>query len=194
MYIVCDTCAILMLIRIAPDMFIDHRFECVTLQEVREEIVRTQKFKTKYPWRDRYKEKLICLPRTKLQNSDNYEVFFKTSRLLINSGTENQKTKRLFNLSLVDIKVIAYALSEGHKVATGDTEIKDFAEQEFADAYKGSISPLGMINLWLQSGLIKWSDEKHDYLADWAALNEDPQPRRQKTQFRKLTGRKYPGS
>jgi len=183
-----------MLLRIAPEMFTDQRFECVTLPEVREEIIRTQKFKTRYPWRDRYKDRLRCLSQNDLLSSGNFELFFETSRVLITSGVENQKTKRLFNLSSVDIKVIAYALSAGYKVATGDADIKDFAEQEFADVYKGSISPLGMINMWLQRGLIEWTDQMHDYLSDWTALNEDPQPKRQKAQFKKLTGRKYPGS
>lgn len=38
MNILCDTCTILMLIRIAPDMFIDGRYNCVTINEVRDEI------------------------------------------------------------------------------------------------------------------------------------------------------------
>ena len=58
MNILCDTCSVLMLIRIAPDMFTDERFDCVTVQEVCEEIFRTQRFKTKYPWRSDYKDKI----------------------------------------------------------------------------------------------------------------------------------------
>jgi hypothetical protein len=45
MYILCDTCSVLMLIRIAPDMFRDDRYGCVTIQEVFQELFRTQKFK-----------------------------------------------------------------------------------------------------------------------------------------------------
>lgn len=183
-----------MLIRIAPNMFIDPNFECVTLPEVREEIVRTQRFKTKYPWRNRYRDKLKCVPISYLNNSADYKLYCETSQLIINSGAINSKSDRLFNLSRVDIKVLSFALSEGYKLATGDAGIKEFAMQEFKDDYKGSISPLGMINMWLQNGLIKWNDKKHDYLSDWAASNEDPQPRRQKSLFKKLTGKKYPGS
>jgi hypothetical protein len=44
-----------MLIRIAPDMFRDDRFGCVTIQEVFQELFRTQKFKKQmiliYIWR-----------------------------------------------------------------------------------------------------------------------------------------------
>ena len=55
MYILCDTCSVLMLIRIAPDMFCDDRYECVTIQEMIQEMFRTQKFKMRYPWRTKYK-------------------------------------------------------------------------------------------------------------------------------------------
>lgn len=47
MHILCDTCSVLMLIRIAPDMFKDERYECVTVNEVWQELFRTRKFKTK---------------------------------------------------------------------------------------------------------------------------------------------------
>lgn len=49
MYVLCDTCSVLMLIRIAPDMFEDSRYGCVTTQEVIRELFRTQRFKEKYP-------------------------------------------------------------------------------------------------------------------------------------------------
>lgn len=48
MYILCDTCKVLMLIRIAPDMFRDDGYGCVTIQEVFQELFRTQKFKMQY--------------------------------------------------------------------------------------------------------------------------------------------------
>ena len=64
MILLCDTCSVLMLIRIAPDMFLDDRFECVTIKKVCDEIIQTQKFKTKYPWRIKYKSKLKSLGST----------------------------------------------------------------------------------------------------------------------------------
>jgi len=64
MNILCDTCSILMLIRIVPEMFCDERFECVTIHEVIQEIFRTQKFKSRYPWRERYKPKIKALGLT----------------------------------------------------------------------------------------------------------------------------------
>ncbi|NQV19357.1 MAG: hypothetical protein HQ534_12545 [Armatimonadetes bacterium] len=49
MNIICDTCSILMLIRIAPDMFIDSKYGCKTINEVRKEFISTTRFKEKYP-------------------------------------------------------------------------------------------------------------------------------------------------
>ena len=43
MYILCDTCSVLMLIRVAPDMFCDDRYGCVTIKDVFRELFRTQK-------------------------------------------------------------------------------------------------------------------------------------------------------
>ena len=56
-----------MLIRIAPDMFCDERYGCVTMQEVIKELFRTQKFKAKYPWRTRYKSKIKALGASKVK-------------------------------------------------------------------------------------------------------------------------------
>ena len=63
MNILCDTCSVLMLIRIAPDMFSDDRYECLTIQEVFRELFRTQKFKSRYPWREKYKPKVKALEK-----------------------------------------------------------------------------------------------------------------------------------
>jgi len=52
MKILCDTSSVLLLIRIAPQMFIDDKFNCFTVREVWEEVFQTQKFRTKYSWRD----------------------------------------------------------------------------------------------------------------------------------------------
>ena len=50
MVVLCDTSAILMLLRIAPDMFTDPRYGCVTIRQIYDEITRTPKFKSKYLW------------------------------------------------------------------------------------------------------------------------------------------------
>ena len=74
MNILCDTCSVLMLIRIAPDMCMDEGFDCVTVQEVCEEIFRTQRFKTKYAWRSDYKNKIRPSRLLKEKGDDDYDL------------------------------------------------------------------------------------------------------------------------
>ncbi len=77
MNILCDTCSVLMLIRIAPDMFMLDKFNCVTVHEVRKEILQTQKFKSKYPWRTDFKDKIRS--NSSISNStDNFTLHFDT--------------------------------------------------------------------------------------------------------------------
>ncbi len=194
MKILCDTCSILMVIRIAPDMLTDEKYGCFTIQEVREEIIRHQKFKDKYPWRHKIKDKIRCIPNSEIINNDFVNQYLEVVNLLIENNTTNKKTGKLFGLSPVDRKFIACALSFGFKISTGDGDIKAIANQEFSKAFKGSISPLGMVNMWIRKSLVNWSDELHGYVADWNRTGEAPQPRLQKREYRKLTGLKYPGS
>ncbi|WDN87463.1 hypothetical protein BuS5_00431 [Desulfosarcina sp. BuS5] len=77
MYILCDTCSVLMLIRVAPDMFCDDRYGCVTIQEVSQELFRTQKFKSRYPWRASYKSKIKPLGASRVKQGD-YELHLQT--------------------------------------------------------------------------------------------------------------------
>lgn len=79
-------------------------------------------------------------------------------------------------------------------MSTGDGDIKDLANQEFSKAFKGSISPLGMVNMWIRNGLMDWNDTLNEYVADWKRNEEDSQPRHQKIKYKKLTGLKYSGS
>ncbi|MFH1026054.1 MAG: hypothetical protein V1764_05180 [Nitrospirota bacterium] len=102
-----------MLIRIAPNMFTDERFDCVTVQEVCEEIFRTQRFKTKYPWRSEYKGKIR--PSNSLKNtSDDYKLHFDVVKHLIDAGGISTKTGRVFGLSFVDKKIAAYGGDEAY--------------------------------------------------------------------------------
>lgn len=194
MKILCDTCSILMVIRIAPDMLTDENYDYFTIQEVRGEIIRQQKFKDKYPWRHRFKDKIRCIPNSEILNNNAVNQYFEAINLLIESNITNNKTGRLFDLSPVDIRFIACALSFGFKISTGDGDIKDIANQEFSKTFKGNISPLGIVNMWIRNGLINWTDTLHEYVADWKRDEEDSQPRRQKIEYKKLTGLKYPGS
>jgi len=194
MRILCDTCCILMVIRIAPDMLIDEKYGCFTIQEVRKEFIRQQKFKDKYPWRHSLKDKIQCIPNTDIINNEAVNQHVEVINLLIENNTINKKTKRFFDLSPVDRRFIACALGFGYRLSSGDGDIKDLVNQEFPNISKGSISPLGMVNMWIRKGLIDWIDELHGYVADWEKTGEAPQPRQQKKEYKKLTGFKYPGS
>ena len=192
MTILCDTSVVLMLVRIAPDMFLDPHFECSTIRLVREEIFRTQKFKTKYAWRTEFKSHIRCLAGEVSEN-EGVQRCFDAIHVLTLHGAVNEETGREFSLSHVDKMFLSCALANGYKISTGEKEMKLFAEQEFAKTFKGWISPLGIVNLWISKGLITWDDTLHYFLREWERDNEHPQPKRQKTIFKKLTGRKYPG-
>ena len=69
MFILCDTSSILILLQIAPDMFTDNRYECKTIRVVHDEIVRTTKFKTKYPWTREMKPKIKTVVLNKEQKN-----------------------------------------------------------------------------------------------------------------------------
>jgi hypothetical protein len=183
-----------MVIRIAPDMLTDEKYGCFTIQEVREEIIRQQKFKDKYPWRYRIKEKIRCIPNSEIINNIAVNQYVEAINLLIESNITNNKTGKLFNLSHVDRKFASCAFGFGYRVSTGDGDIKDLANQEFPKIFKGSISPLGMVNIWIRKSLVNWSDELHEYVSDWNRTGEAPQPKHQKREYKKLTGFKYPGS
>ena len=95
MYILCDTCSILMLLRIAPDMFADKRYECVTIRQVWEEITQTQKFKSKYPWRKDYARHIQSLPKSTVETAD-YQltlraVYFHRNNLRRKLGLQSAK-------------------------------------------------------------------------------------------------------
>lgn len=193
MYILCDTSCIMMLLRIAPDRFIAEHYKCCTIGPVGDEIFRTQKFETKYPWRDQFKDRVRCLTNDFVQ-SDNVVRYSDAVTSLIDHGTVNEKTGLEFDLSYVDKMVLSCALGNGFRITTGDDDLKVFGIQEFGDDFKGWISPLGMINRWIKDGMIEWNDTLHDYLADWDRDNEHPQPQHQERVFKKLIGRSYPGS
>jgi len=182
-----------MLVRIAPDMFLDSKYRCITLNLMRNEIFRNPKFKNKYPWRNDFKAKIQCLPSSVTDNAD-VNRYFEAISMLIRNITINTKTGRPFDLSYADQRFLACALANGYRISTGDESLTLFASQEFGDEFHGNISPLGIINGWMSEGLIEWNDQLHTYVADWKINNEHPQPERQMRKFKKLTGRSYPGS
>ena len=192
MIVLCDTCSILMLIRIAPNMFTDSAFEMITIPNVAREIVKTQKFKSKYPWRQEYKSRITPVTSSAMQN-DEYIAYYNLIKRMLDEGIVNTRTDHIFDLSGVDKEVVSYALSQDFAISTGDQGIIDFATQEFSDDFKGNFSPLQLIVTWLKKGLIVWDDSKHQILEEWVITEENRQPPKAKIEFKKITGRPYPG-
>lgn len=193
MIILCDTSSILMLLRIVPEVFENERFECVTIREVYEEITRTTKFKTRYPWLGAMKNRLRSLPAGKTGTPD-VATYHEAIKTLNENGTEDETTGHFFDLSRVDMRVMACALTMGYHITSGDEGLVRFLIQEFPDDFKGNITPLGLINMWLEKNLISWDDTKQEFMAEWNANEEHAQPKSEITRFKKLTGRNYPGS
>jgi len=189
MYILCDTCSVLMLIRITPDMFRDDRYGCVTIQEVFQELFRTQKFKTKYPWRTRYKSKIKALERSKVEAGD-FKLYLEAIRNIIETCKINERTKRVFSLSAVDQQIAACSIAHGFKLTTVDDDLNDFVTQEFEGK---TISLLEIVNNKKKKGVIKWNDDLQSIVEDWDKCNEHPQPKKEIKRFEKLTGFKYCG-
>jgi hypothetical protein len=192
MFILCDTSSILLLLRIAPDMFVDQRFECCTIREIHDELVRTAKFKLKYPWLREMRPKLKPLMLAEKEKASE-KAYFDAIKTLHWNGTINLKTGRFFDLSHEDMKVISSALALDYKVSSGDKGLLQFAEQEFKNEFIGSVSALEIINFWIEKQLIIWDQERQGILGEWKAQGETAQPKIAALEFHKLTGCHYPG-
>jgi hypothetical protein len=191
--ILLDTSSLIMLIRIIPTMLVDDKYRCCTISQVQKEFLATPRFKVRYPWRNQFREKVAFLPA---EVSDNPEVvrYLEAISCLLATGVINKRDGKLFDLSAVDQQLLACSLGNGYVISTCDQPLEDFAEQEFRKEFKGSISPLGILNSWIKSGLIILSDSMYAVVLDWRVCQEPPQPGRQKRNFELLTKRPYPGS
>lgn len=189
MNILCDTCSILMLIRIAPEMFCDERYECVTIHEVVQEIFRTQKFKNRYPWRERYKSKIKALGTSWINGGD-FKLSLEAVKNIVFTGKRNEKTGYYFNLSYVDQVIAACSIAHNFKLTTVDDDLANFVEQEFSGEI---ISPLAIINDWIERKLVSWNEGMQQIIEDWEKCNESPQPKKEIKRFEKITGYKYAG-
>jgi hypothetical protein len=190
MIILCDTCSILMVVRIAPDMFIDERFGCSTIPKVHDEIFRTQKFKTKYPWRDEYKSKIKTVG-SGLIESDEFKMNLSIIHNLVEAGIENSETGLLVDLSLTDKHIIACAAVNQYDISSGDRNLVNFADQQFEIT---NIAPLTLVNQWLEEELIVWDDHLQMIMEDWERCGEMEQPIKEIGRFQALTKFRYVGS
>lgn len=190
MIILCDTCAIMMLIRLVPEMFIDPRFDCKTTRAVRDEVFKTAKFSKKYPWRTGFKNKIAAVSDVDLKGKMQTMVE-QAINAKINTGTVNNKTKRCFDLSWEDRMLAAVSITNNWQLCSHDRDLVDFLEQEFD---QNSIPPLGLYNKWLEEGLITYSVEHGNIMSDWKRCNERPQPSTEVSKFIILTGQNYQGT
>ena len=163
MLILADTCSVLMLLRIAPDMFSDPLYECVTTTEVLRELKSNQKFRTKYPWLKSLLPSVKCIRNSELDTKD-YNTALSTVELLLSTNPINEKTNKVFDLSRVDRHIIACAAANNLTITTGETDIIDFAEQEFSIK---SFSALGVLNIWIEKGLVDCNDNLLTVIDDW---------------------------
>ncbi len=189
MLILADTCSVLMLLRIAPDMFTDPEYECITTTEVLKELKSNQKFKTKYPWLKELIPNVCCIENSKLKTNI-YDSTLSTINILLSTNPINTNTDRVFDLSRVDRHIIASAATHGHSITTGEKDIIDFAEQQFDVR---SLSALGVLNGWIENGLIECNDYLLAIFDDWEKSREAGQPKEDIGQFQKLTKRFYLG-
>lgn len=171
-------------------MFHDDRYECVTIQEVLQELFRTQKFKSRYPWRQRYKSKIKALGTSQVKEGD-FSLYLEAVKNTVFTGKVNKRTGHYFNLSRVDQVLAACSITHNFRLTTGDDDLADFIKQEFSGQ---AISPLGIVNDWIEKGLVSWNDEMQTIIEDWEKCNESPQPKKEIKRFEKITGYKYAGS
>ncbi len=187
MLVLCDTCVILMLLRIAPDMFINEEYGCITVNAVWKEFTRTQKFKTKYPWRNNYKKHIKSKPNAEVKNKD-FDLTLDTVSM-INGSSNNTRTKRRYGLSPVDCEIAAIVAHNNFSVSTVDRNLGEFIEQQY-DCINHE--PLELVNIWITKKLIEWDVNKQTILDDWIICEEKYPTRKAIREFQKLTDYKFP--
>lgn len=196
MVVLTDTCSVIMLLRIAPEMFSDERFGCVTIQAVHDEIKRTAKFSIKYPWRSEFLPKIEAIPPGMLSKAPNHLENQKAVKVTHN--TQRTQDGKSYGLSQVDREVVTAALTLSDltperevKISSTDRNLVKFASEQFE---LENLEPLALINQWLRDGLIEWDENRNNLLYAWLS-DEEPHPSaRAIREFERLTGKKFPRS
>lgn len=159
MHVLCDTCSVIMLLRIAPEMLIDPRFECATLQSVYRELRQQPRFKTRYPWLTEYLSKVRGLPQTTVDVGE----FRRTLQVVrtLRDSVRSKRDNRRFALSLTDMEVAAAVVAHEFDISTVERDLEEFLEQEFDVK---NVHPLELVNDWIEDGLMTWGDAQHRVL------------------------------
>ena len=170
-------------------MFIEENFNCIVIREVRDEIFQTQRFLSRYPWRNDFRDNVDCeiLSQATRKKAD---MYFDVIDMKIESGTINNRNGRFFDLSYKDKKIVAAAFAFDALLATNDRDMREFVKQEFDSA---SFSALGLLNYWLSEEIIVWNSELQSFHEEWDRKNEPSQPRSDIEEFQRLSGFDYIG-
>lgn len=187
MHVLCDTCSVIMLLRIAPEMLVDGRFDCVTLNVVCRELRKQPRFKTKYPWLAGLLQKVRGLPQTQVE-TDEYRRTFAVIRA-VREATINSRTGRHFSLSHADMEVAAAVVTHKFDISTVEHDLEDFLAQEFDML---NVHPLALVSEWLENGFIGWGDARQRVLDDWLVQNERRPSQPDVQRFEKAAKCKYP--
>lgn len=175
-----------MLLRIAPDMFADERYECITTRTVHDEIMRTTRFKERYPWRKAYRSNLKTVNPGEVEDDD-FRLVLEAVRAV--NAQLNPRTGRFYDLSRADQRIAATAIHLKHAVSTCDRNLADLLDRQFDTA---NVWPLELVNRWLEGNLIEWDDARQEILDDWHRCGEPAQPNSAIAKFEQLTGRSFP--
>lgn len=188
MVVLTDTCAVLMLLRIVPDMFREKAYGCVTIKQVVDEIKKKPSFKQKYPWRSEYLHHIQPVTSGQLKKGL-FDEFFSDICDMV-KVIPNTRSNRLYeeDLSRVDKLIAAALLSLNATLCSGDGNLAHFVETELEIE---NCSPLKLVNDWLEAKLIIWDEKKQAVLSEWFQ-NENPQPAKEIQRFKKLTKQDYP--
>lgn len=198
MIVVADTCSLLMLLRLNPEMLTDSKFGCCTTQEVRDEIIRTSKFADKYPWRVDYREKIRVIPKGTVIHASSYRNAAFSVKAQLDQADPDEGP---YNLSEEDCSVIILAqiLPELHflsiddpgdiAISTTDRLLINFAEKRFEIE---NIEPLELLNTWIENGFWIYNSQDHDAILQEWAEKEPRQSFAARKHFKKLTGHTFP--
>lgn len=180
-----DTSALALLLRIAPAMFQDQRFNCAMPEFVYDEFIKKPEFKDRFPWRDKYKEYLrSSVTIAQAQKHSQYPNTLEYVSIIAEARLN--RARKPYGLSKKDKEIVAVAIAYNYDFCCADKNLSWFAQDEFGVM---CVSPLELVNRWLTDGLIVWSDALQALLVDWGGRS---QPKQQIKRFHELTGYNYP--
>ena len=180
-----DTNAIVLLLRIAPEMFRDERFGCVLPEYAYQEFILKPEFKVLFPWRERYKH-FLQLGVSILEAQKHPQFPSALKAISVMSRMRPNRYGKCYGLSKKDQEILSVAVAFCYALCTEDRNLALFAREEFGIQV---FSALSLINRWIKDKLITWDDEKQTLLSDWG---DRKQPEKEVELFHTLTGYTYP--